>query len=155
DPERYRDRPAARRRRLRHAALRRRPLHGDAWRLHRDAVLAALRLADGQRHVVLDPRGLGAASPHRLAGTSLDHGTMRGGTWAWRGFGGLVMLFMLSPLALVVLFSFGESALTAFPIRGLTFHWYRALAANDSFWPALRNSLIVAGSVGACATVVG
>lgn len=80
---------------------------------------------------------------------------MRSGVWAWRGFGGAVMLFMLAPLALVVLFSFGKSALTAFPMGGLTFHWYRALAANDSFWPAFRNSLIVAGAVGLSATVIG
>ncbi len=75
--------------------------------------------------------------------------------WAWRGYGALVALFMLSPLVLVVLFSFGESALTAFPMRGLTLDWYRRLAAEDAFLPAFKNSLIVAAAVGACATAIG
>ena len=75
--------------------------------------------------------------------------------WAWRGFAAVVVVFMLTPLVLVVLFSFGRSALTAFPMGGLTLDWYRALLANDSFWPAFRNSLIVAGTVGLSATVIG
>src|SRR5262249_62368050 len=46
--------------RLRDAALRRRALHRHDRGLHRAAVLAPLRLADGQRHVVLGARRLPA-----------------------------------------------------------------------------------------------
>jgi spermidine/putrescine transport system permease protein len=73
----------------------------------------------------------------------------------WSAFGALVVLFMLTPLVLVVLFSFGRSALTNFPMGGLTLDWYRALLANDTFWSAARNSAIVAISVGLVSTVIG
>ena len=49
-----------------------------------------------------------------------------------------VVVFMVTPLLLVVLFSFNRSALTSLPLTGLTLDWYRKLFANDSFWPALR-----------------
>lgn len=77
------------------------------------------------------------------------------GTWAWRAFGLLVVVFMLTPLGLVVLFSFADSALTNFPVKGLTLDWYRRLWAEDAFLPAFQNSLVVAGSVGIATTVIG
>ena len=56
---------------------------------------------------------------------------------------------MVTPLLLVILFSFNQSALTSLPLTGLTLDWYRKLFANDSFWPALQNSLIVGFTVAA------
>ena len=47
-----------RRRRLCDAALRRRHGHGDDRRFHRAAILPALRLADGQRHVLQHAGGV-------------------------------------------------------------------------------------------------
>jgi spermidine/putrescine transport system permease protein len=73
----------------------------------------------------------------------------------WRGFGLAVVLFMLAPLFLVILFSFNESALTSLPLTGLTLHWYEKLFAYNSFWPALRNSLIVGFTVAVCSVVIG
>ena len=67
----------------------------------------------------------------------------------------MVLFFMLTPLFLVVLFSFGNSAVTAFPMGGVSFRWYRELFANPYFWGAFTNSLVVAGSVGAVSTVFG
>lgn len=75
--------------------------------------------------------------------------------WLWGGFGLGVVAFMLTPLVLVVLFSFGKNALTAFPMGGLTLDWYRKLFANDAFWGAARSSAIVAGCAGVAATVTG
>lgn len=76
-------------------------------------------------------------------------------TWAWRGFALLVLVFMLTPLVLVVLFSFGRNALTNFPMGGLTLDWYRVLFAESTFWQAFKNSLAVAGCVGLASTVIG
>ncbi len=73
----------------------------------------------------------------------------------WSAFGAAVVLFMLTPLALVVIFSFGRNALTAFPMGGLTLDWYRALLANDTFWRAAENSTLVAVAVGLVSTVIG
>ncbi|MBS0563262.1 MAG: ABC transporter permease [Proteobacteria bacterium] len=70
-------------------------------------------------------------------------------------FGLAIVAFMLAPLALVVLFSFGKSALMTFPMTGLTLDWYRALLSRDDFAGALANSLIITGTVGLVATAIG
>ena len=67
----------------------------------------------------------------------------------------LTVVFMTAPLVLVVLFSFNDSVVMTFPIKGLTFDWYRALLSRDDFWGALRNSVIVTLAVGAGSTVIG
>lgn len=67
----------------------------------------------------------------------------------------LSVLFMLGPLVLVVLFSFGENALIGFPMGGLTLAWYGDLFADDGFRAALRTSLIVAGCVAMVSTITG
>lgn len=74
---------------------------------------------------------------------------------AWRGFGLLVVLFMLMPLFLVILFSFNRSALTSLPMTGVTVSWYERLFAHRSFWPALENSLIVGFTVAIVSVVIG
>ena len=79
----------------------------------------------------------------------------RPSTSLWWLFGVAVIVFMLTPLILVVVFSFGRNALTSFPMGGLTLDWYRALFANESFWGAAKNSAIVAGAVGIASTVIG
>ena len=77
------------------------------------------------------------------------------GEIVWRVFLGLVMFFMVTPLLLVVLFSFGESALAAFPLGTLSFKWYEVLFERDEFWNSFRNSLQIAVSVGIISTIIG
>ncbi len=74
---------------------------------------------------------------------------------SWQVFGVLSVVFMLSPLVLVVFFSFGENSNATLPVGGMTLGWYRALFANPDFWRALNNSLIITLCVGALSTVVG
>jgi spermidine/putrescine transport system permease protein len=80
---------------------------------------------------------------------------MRASDMVWLGFGVSIMLFMTLPLLLVVLFSFNQSALTSLPLTGLTVDWYRRLFALNSFWPALKNSLIVGFTVALVSVAVG
>ena len=75
------------------------------------------------------------------------------GNLVWRVFLALVMLFMVTPLLLVVLFSFGESALAAFPLGTLSFKWYEILFERGEFWNSFRNSLQIAVSVGVISTL--
>ncbi len=75
--------------------------------------------------------------------------------WAWRAFILGVIVFLLSPLLLVILFSFNTSALTSFPLSGFTLDWYRRLIANESFWPALNNSLVIGAAVAILSVTVG
>ena len=74
---------------------------------------------------------------------------------AWTMFIAFILAFMVLPLLLVVIFSFNDSALTSFPLTGFTFDWYRKLAGNESFWPALTNSLIVAAGVATLTVAAG
>ncbi len=76
-------------------------------------------------------------------------------TIVWRIFASAVLLFMLSPLVILILFCFSENALLSFPITGFTFHWIEVLFARNQFWTGLENSLIVTGSVGVISTIVG
>jgi spermidine/putrescine transport system permease protein len=73
----------------------------------------------------------------------------------WLIFIGLVLVLMIFPLLLVVVFSFNDAALTSFPLTGFTFGWYEKLFANDSFWPALVNSLVVGSAVSILSVVTG
>jgi spermidine/putrescine transport system permease protein len=66
-----------------------------------------------------------------------------------------VLLFLLGPLLLVVLFSFGSSALIDFPMGALTLDWYRALVADTGFLAALRISATVAAATALLATGTG
>lgn len=77
------------------------------------------------------------------------------GDLGWRALALLLAAFMGVPLILVVLFSFNQSALTSLPLTGLTLDWYRKLFALRSFWPALSNSLIVAGMVAVLSVGIG
>ena len=77
------------------------------------------------------------------------------GNAVWALFALIVVVFMATPLMLVILFSFNASALTSLPLTGLTFDWYRKLFANSSFWPALQNSLIVGFTVAVLSVATG
>ncbi len=76
-------------------------------------------------------------------------------TLFWRAWGGIVFLFLLTPLVLVILFSFANSAVTNFPMKGMSFKWYGELFENPYFWDAFYNSLTVSSSVGIISTVCG
>ena len=76
-------------------------------------------------------------------------------TLLWRLFTVAVVIFMVTPIILVMLFSFNQSALTSLPLTGFTLDWYRRLFANTAFWPALQNSLIVGFTVAAVSVVTG
>jgi spermidine/putrescine transport system permease protein len=80
---------------------------------------------------------------------------MNAATTVWRVVGALYVIFLLTPLLLVVLFSFTSGGMANFPIESLSLHWWREVAAQRGFFGAFRNSLIVGAVVGAVAAVVG
>lgn len=73
----------------------------------------------------------------------------------WTSTIALCLTFMLGPLVLVVLFSFGSNALIGFPMGDWTLAWYGDLFADDGFRDAARISLLVAGGVAILSTVTG
>lgn len=62
--------------------------------------------------------------------------------------------FLYVPLAIVVLFSFNDSRLSAEWV-GFTLDWYRKLLGNDEMLTAAANSLLIALVASAVATVLG
>ena len=65
-----------------------------------------------------------------------------------------VYAFLYIPLAIVVLFSFNDSRLSAEWV-GFTFDWYRKLASDEAMLAAARNSLLIAFTAALFATALG
>jgi spermidine/putrescine transport system permease protein len=73
----------------------------------------------------------------------------------WRVIVAAFLVFMLGPILLVVIFSFGSNALIGFPMGGFTLDWYGKLAADTGFHSAFWTSLIVALATAILATLTG
>lgn len=65
------------------------------------------------------------------------------------------LAFLYIPILFIPLFSFNDSIYVAFPIKGLTFDHYAAMAAQEPLIDALLNSLKVGAIVAVTATVLG
>jgi spermidine/putrescine transport system permease protein len=88
-------------------------------------------------------------SPSRPARRSLHV------TWGWRLFLGSVYLVLFGPLVILVLFSFNDSNILAFPLEGLTLHWYTDAFHDPLLRQSLQNSVIVACIVAPVCLVLG
>jgi spermidine/putrescine transport system permease protein len=68
-----------------------------------------------------------------------------------RAFFCLVVLFLYAPIAILLVFSFNNSDIPAFPLKGFTLHWYHEFLSNGDLQRALETSAVVAAlsSVGA------
>lgn len=73
----------------------------------------------------------------------------------WRGIAAVFVVFLLSPLVLVVLFSFTSRAQSAFPIEALSPRWWEAMVADPRFSEAFWNSLTISGTVGVLSAIIG
>ncbi|MBI2371815.1 MAG: ABC transporter permease [Deltaproteobacteria bacterium] len=67
----------------------------------------------------------------------------------------LVYLFLLAPIAVVIIASFNSSARLSFPLEGVSLQWYRAFLANRELLEALRLSAVVALATTALALPLG
>lgn len=67
----------------------------------------------------------------------------------------ITMFFLYAPIAVVIVYSFTESATMSYPIDGWSLEWYGALLANDDLHRSLANSLLVAGTSAGIALVLG
>jgi ABC-type spermidine/putrescine transport system permease subunit II len=75
--------------------------------------------------------------------------------WGWRAFLGFVYLVLFGPLLILVLFSVNDSNILAFPLEGITFHWYTDAFADRLLREALMNSVFVAAIVAPACLVLG
>lgn len=66
----------------------------------------------------------------------------------------LMMLFLYAPIVVMIIFSFNESASTGV-FTGFSLRWYESLLNDEATMKAFRNTLVLAVSSSAIATVMG
>src|SRR5205814_1170770 len=88
-------------------------------------------------------------------GELMDVALSRTGAWMLRTFFLLVVLFLYAPIAVLLIFSFNDSAVPTFPLSGFTLHWYHQFLTNSELRGALENSAIVAAVSSLGAVVLG
>jgi len=67
----------------------------------------------------------------------------------------LYLAFLYVPVLFLPIFSFNDSAIVAFPLKGITTQWYGELWRNDTMHGALWNSLKVGVASSVVATILG
>jgi putative spermidine/putrescine transport system permease protein len=67
----------------------------------------------------------------------------------------IVLLFMYTPLFLVIVNSFNEAPIANWPIRGWTLDWWVRAFQNEALWVAVRNSVVVAFGAMVIALLLG
>jgi spermidine/putrescine transport system permease protein len=85
----------------------------------------------------------------------MDVALSKNGLRLLRAFFVLVVVFLYAPILILLIFSFNNSDIPAFPLSGFTFRWYREFAANSELRGALETSAIVAAFSSLGAVVLG
>jgi spermidine/putrescine transport system permease protein len=78
--------------------------------------------------------------------------------WGRRGFATYywaLAAFLYLPIVVLMVFSFNDSILVAFPLSGFTTRWYRQLFENDQLIASLRLSIVIATISSAIAVALG
>jgi spermidine/putrescine transport system permease protein len=85
----------------------------------------------------------------------MDVALSRNGRRLLRLFFGLLVVFLYAPIAILLIFSFNDSPIPAFPLSGFTTQWYRDFATNSDLKGALVTSALVALMSSAVAVLLG
>ena len=85
----------------------------------------------------------------------MDASLSKNGRRLLRGFFVLVVVFLYAPIAVLLIFSFNNAEVPAFPLSGFTLHWYREFAGNSELRGTLATSAIVAAVSSVGAVVLG
>jgi spermidine/putrescine transport system permease protein len=84
-----------------------------------------------------------------------DVALSRNGAWALRAFFVLVVAFLYAPIVILLIFSFNNSDVPAFPLSGFTLHWYHQFLVNGDLRAALKTSAVIAFSTSVGAVILG
>jgi spermidine/putrescine transport system permease protein len=99
----------------------------------------------------VQPAGLGVAAPAEVH--ARRYGAINVG-W-WTAFLLMVFLALFGPLVILLVFSFNDSNVLAFPLEGITTHWFTAAWHDALLRESLINSSIVAFVVAPLCLVLG
>jgi spermidine/putrescine transport system permease protein len=78
-----------------------------------------------------------------------------GGRLYLRAFYVLLSVFLYAPIVVLVVFSFNDSRVVAFPLRRFTTEWYTSLLSNEPLLKALKTSTLVASVSSVVVVVLG
>jgi len=67
----------------------------------------------------------------------------------------LVMVFLLLPIAIIIIFSFNPTSATVFPMSGFTTKWYKEAITNEMIISSLLNSIYVGLIVALISVCIG
>jgi spermidine/putrescine transport system permease protein len=73
----------------------------------------------------------------------------------WWLIGALFVVYILAPIALVIIFAFTNRAITNFPIEYLSLQWWREMFDNPQFLPSLERSVIIGGITALVSAILG
>jgi putative spermidine/putrescine transport system permease protein len=77
------------------------------------------------------------------------------GAWVLYAITGLMMAFILAPLAVIVSMSVSDSYFVTFPPQGFTLRWYAQILQDRDFLEALRLSALLASATTAASLLLG
>lgn len=77
------------------------------------------------------------------------------GRWLGLAYYILLLIFLQLPILLLIVFSFNDSVLLVFPLKGFTLDWYAQLLNADELLSAAGNSLIIGLISSTIATALG
>ena len=80
---------------------------------------------------------------------------MRKLAWVGSIYYVLMAIFLYLPILFLIVFSFNDSVVLAFPLKGFTLNWYKQLLNTPELLLALKNTLWVAVSSSFFATLLG
>src|SRR5919197_1395719 len=99
----------------------------------------------------VQPAGFGVAAPAVVRVRAHTHANVAG----WAAFLAVVFSALFGPLLILLLFSFNDSNVLAFPLEGFTIHWFVEAWGDPLLRQALLNSFIVAFVVAPLCLVLG
>jgi spermidine/putrescine transport system permease protein len=85
----------------------------------------------------------------------MDVALSKNGARVLRLFFVLVVVFLYAPIAVLLVFSFNDSPVPAFPLSGFTFHWYHQFFVNADLRASLETSALIAALTSLGAVVLG
>ena len=77
------------------------------------------------------------------------------GRWLLRILFGLVVVFLSAPILILLVFSFNNAQIPAFPLSGFTLHWYHEFIDNADLRASLETSAIIATLTSIGAVILG
>jgi spermidine/putrescine transport system permease protein len=77
------------------------------------------------------------------------------GRWLGLTYYVILLIFLQLPILILIIFSFNDSVLLVFPLKGFTLDWYRQLFAAEELINAAKNSLIIGLVSSVLATALG